>query len=194
MRRIGDKVKIPKLKDVGFFRRKCQEVFTNWDEEYRDPWIPSDTGIRLEEISDRQLKIRTEVAFLTLGQVITRIRTQTKVDNLTCCREQWAAPSNRKADENSTLSWERPIVDPSSSRSLATEDDWVGVVKMTSNEQADSKPLAYMEAIFLSEAQYPGNEKNVDVLGYPLYNIMIISRRHDGVTERAGLGKIHKSA
>ena len=50
-----------------------------------------------------------------------------------------------------------------------------------------------MKAIVLSEAQYLGNEQRPDVLGYPLYNIMLITSS-GGIAERIGLGKVFKSA
>jgi hypothetical protein len=51
-------------------------------------------------------------------------------------------------------------------------------------------------AILLSEAQYLGNEAMLDVLGYPLYNVMLVQKMEekDGVKfmERIGLGKVGK--
>ena len=39
-----------------------------------------------------------------------------------------------------------------------------------------------------------GNEKRVDVLGHPVYNIMAIMKREDMFAERVWLGKIYKFA
>jgi hypothetical protein len=55
-----------------------------------------------------------------------------------------------------------------------------------------------VKAVVLSEAQYLGNEDIPDVLGYPLYNVMLVRKvREDSVSghvfaERVGLGKVYK--
>ncbi|KAK6853899.1 hypothetical protein PG995_010711 [Apiospora arundinis] len=49
--------------------------------------------------------------------------------------------------------------------------------------------------IVLSESQYWGNEKRIDVVGFPLYNVMVVVWDTMGVfAERFGVGKISKSA
>ncbi|KAK8010010.1 hypothetical protein PG990_008975 [Apiospora arundinis] len=49
--------------------------------------------------------------------------------------------------------------------------------------------------IILSESQYWGNEKRIDVVGFPLYNVMVVVWDTMGVfAERFGVGKISKSA
>lgn len=49
--------------------------------------------------------------------------------------------------------------------------------------------------ILLSESQYWGNEKRIDVAGFPLFNVMIVSWDERGeFARRVGLGKISKSA
>ncbi|TEA11432.1 hypothetical protein C8034_v007451 [Colletotrichum sidae] len=49
--------------------------------------------------------------------------------------------------------------------------------------------------ILLSESQYWGNEKRIDVAGFPLYNVLVVQwdERKEFAT-RLGLGKIYKSA
>lgn len=49
--------------------------------------------------------------------------------------------------------------------------------------------------IILSESQYWGNEKRIDVVGFPLYNVMVVEwdTKNEFAT-RLGLGKISKSA
>jgi len=51
-----------------------------------------------------------------------------------------------------------------------------------------------VKAIVLSEAQYMGDEKRVDVVGYPILNIMAIRQNERGFSERIGLGRIEKRA
>lgn len=71
----------------------------------------------------------------------------------------------------------------------------MGTVKLNSGAKPSPNGVCdEVTAIVLSETQYLGNEKRVDVLGYPLYNIMVIEKREGGFVERVGLGKIYKSA
>jgi hypothetical protein len=47
--------------------------------------------------------------------------------------------------------------------------------------------------IVLSEAQYFGNERSIDVVDYPLYNVMLVSAKDTtNVRTRLGLGKLFK--
>jgi hypothetical protein len=49
--------------------------------------------------------------------------------------------------------------------------------------------------IVLSEAQYFGNERSIDVVDYPLYNVMLVSVKDEtNVRTRLGLGKLFKHA
>jgi Heterokaryon incompatibility protein (HET) len=49
--------------------------------------------------------------------------------------------------------------------------------------------------IVLSEAQYFGTERSIDVVDYPLYNVMLVSAKDaNNVRTRLGLGKIFKHA
>jgi hypothetical protein len=49
--------------------------------------------------------------------------------------------------------------------------------------------------IVLSEAQYFGNERSIDVVDYPLYNVMLVSAKDaTNVRTRLGLGKLFKHA
>ncbi|KAK9422249.1 putative Heterokaryon incompatibility domain-containing protein [Seiridium unicorne] len=55
------------------------------------------------------------------------------------------------------------------------------------------------EFIVLSEAQYIGNEINVDIVGFPLYNVMLVEIQSSvpdryKCVQRVGLGKIRKDA
>jgi len=49
--------------------------------------------------------------------------------------------------------------------------------------------------VVLSEAQYFGDEKSIDVVDYPLYNVMLVSEKDaTNVRTRLGLGKLYKHA
>jgi len=49
--------------------------------------------------------------------------------------------------------------------------------------------------VVLSEAQYFGDERSIDVVDYPLYNVMLVSGRDaNNVRTRLGLGKMFKHA
>jgi hypothetical protein len=49
-----------------------------------------------------------------------------------------------------------------------------------------------VKAVVLSEAQYFGNEEIPDVLGYPLYNVLLVHHTENQVYERVGLGQVYK--
>lgn len=191
-----------KLKDVGLFGNKAPVEqdqaltdYKDWESRtgcYSTPSLPV-AGAERHQISNRNLVLRTEVASLTLGATFARVRTYTKAGPSTYFRElDWNVKSHpclAKEDSDTSISQERPIVNLSS----ANRDEWVGAVKMTHIDELEQQEIS-VEAIVLSEAQYLGNEKNFDVLGYPLYNIMVIKRTQNGVAERIGLGKVRKSA
>ncbi|XP_014555934.1 hypothetical protein COCVIDRAFT_71559, partial [Bipolaris victoriae FI3] len=60
----------------------------------------------------------------------------------------------------------------------------------------NTKGANFVTAILLSEAQYLGNETRPDILGYPLYNIILVEELNPKgnvrVMERVGLGRIYK--
>lgn len=76
---------------------------------------------------------------------------------------------------------------------LDAADNVVGRVVPT--DQRKGLSSSHYDFILLSEAQYWGNENRVDVSGYPLFNVMVVSydiRRE--FASRIGLGRIHKDA
>ncbi|KAF4782512.1 hypothetical protein HER10_EVM0013142 [Colletotrichum scovillei] len=73
------------------------------------------------------------------------------------------------------------------------DDEVAGFVIPTNSKQ--SIHLKAFDFVLLSESQYWGNEKRVDVNGFPLYNVMMVEWDHGGKTAtRVGLGKIQKNA
>jgi hypothetical protein len=53
----------------------------------------------------------------------------------------------------------------------------------------------YYEFVVLSEAQYFGNELSIDMVDYPLYNVMLVTAKDaSNVRTRLGLGKLFKHA
>ncbi|KAH8723421.1 hypothetical protein GQ44DRAFT_564581, partial [Phaeosphaeriaceae sp. PMI808] len=85
---------------------------------------------------------------------------------------------------------------------IVTQEHWINtttlekVGTMKFDAGYGSQTTTIVLAIVLSEAQFLGNETSPDVLGYPLYNIMLIEkvREDHGMlfAERIGLGKIYK--
>ncbi|KAK6827356.1 hypothetical protein PG987_010697 [Apiospora arundinis] len=76
---------------------------------------------------------------------------------------------------------------------LNDSDEVVGYVIPT--DQGKTIATHPYDFIVLSESQYWGNEKRIDVVGFPLYNVMVVVWDTMGVfAERFGVGKISKSA
>ncbi|KAM0811211.1 putative HET-domain-containing protein [Seiridium cardinale] len=78
---------------------------------------------------------------------------------------------------------------------LDSEGEVVGEVIPT-NQQSEH---IGGEFIVLSEAQYIGNELNVDIVGFPLYNVMLVEIQSSVLNrykcvQRVGLGKLRKDA
>ncbi|KAN0120361.1 HET domain containing protein [Hyaloscypha variabilis] len=94
-----------------------------------------------------------------------------------------------------------PDVEPDSSQPLPVESMpiWdvngreVGTVQVHEPEKIVSGVL--YNFVVLSEAQYFGTERSIDVVDYPLYNVMLVSEKDkNDVRTRLGLGKLFKHA
>lgn len=172
-----------RIEDLGMFSLPSMAIrgFKDWESDQSRP-APRPRGLDLQQITDRHLVLRTEVATIQLGAECIRIRSSTKLGGIEYCRE----------------TFDDEIVEPLKPGTIISQEQWteissvgrVGVVKMNAGNQGH----IHAEAIVLSEAQYLGNEKKVDVLGYPVYNIMIIKRKNGQIAERIGMGKIYKHA
>lgn len=185
----GKVANLPRTEQLGMFSLPDMQKssFKDWES---DPTRPAPPPRILEkgQLSDRHLVLKTEVASLYLGKQCVRIKHYPKLCGLNYCREMF---EDKDPDDPSqpdiTISYERWIID-------AKTNERVGIVKMNGGNRTVGDSLENIEALILSEAQFLGNEKRVDVLGYPLYNIMIIQRKWSHIAERVGLGKIYKSA
>jgi hypothetical protein len=172
-----------RIEDLGMFSLPNMAIrgFKDWESDQSRP-APRPRGLDLQQITNRHLVLRTEVATIQLGAKCIRIRTSIKLGSIEYCRQAFDAE----------------IMEPSKPGTILSEEQWtqnssgkrVGVVKMNAGNQG----YIHVEAMVLSEAQYLGNEKRVDVLGYPVYNIMIIKYNHGQIAERIGMGKIYKHA
>lgn len=190
--------------DLGFLNQwnVLGQVSRDWESfpKSRRPALPP-RNLALDKLSDRHLIFYTSTASLWLGNECFRIRTCSKFGDTEYIRENlqdlepaqtntnvsWAY-EEREPEQDVTVSRERWIIEPASSTK-------VGTVKLNSGAKASTNGVyGAVTAIVLSEAQYLGNEKRVDVCGYPLYNIMVIEKSGDSFVERIGLGKIYKSA
>ncbi|KAJ9616723.1 hypothetical protein H2200_000442 [Cladophialophora chaetospira] len=153
----------------------------------------SEVNRPLATIADRQLIIRTEVAPISLDGPVLVEQSDSKKGDITYRCYVWPAvyrALSSKNNNNAVFSEERPIKDPATN----TPGTHVGLVKILDESQLSSAYTRPVEAMIMSEAQYLGDEKSIDLLGYTLYNIMVIRRRPDGVVERIWLGKMRKSA
>jgi hypothetical protein len=73
--------------------------------------------------------------------------------------------------------------------------DGVEVGRVQVHEPETIVPGADYDFVVLSEAQYFGDEPSIDVVDYPLYNVMLVSARDaTDVRTRLGLGKLFKHA
>ncbi|KAK0610881.1 heterokaryon incompatibility protein-domain-containing protein, partial [Immersiella caudata] len=76
---------------------------------------------------------------------------------------------------------------------LSHSGEVVGTVVPTDGRRSVSSELYHF--ILLSEAQYYGNEKRVDVSGMPLFNVMLVEWDIQGqFATRMGVGKVRKTA
>jgi hypothetical protein len=140
------------------------------------------------QLSDRHLVLQTEVGILQLGKQCVHVKKRTKIGDVEYCRDVFDPPQfSVKLDEGTSISRERWVIDPETNKN-------VGIVKMNEESALLRSKNKQVTAIILSEAQYLGTEKRVDVLGYPVYNIMVIEWKSGKIAERIGLGKVYKSA
>ena len=168
---------VTKLKRVGLHSQLAM-VDKQWSENNLHDWtskqdyVPTPMlpkqGLRLEQLSDRHLVLHTEVATLYLGAEVVRTRTGIRVGKYEFCREtldqqQEAKPGDSMA--GISVSKERRIIVPSDPNKT------VGFAKFDDGRRPQRRNAEAVEAIILSEAQYFGHERKIDVLGYPLFNV-----------------------
>lgn len=124
-------------------------------------------------LTDRHLVCETQRASFRLGQ--KRLRTE----------PIWHIVEGVAKIKKVLEIWEAEIMDE--------QQNVVGHVVPTDQRMiVSTDPYDF---ILLSESQYWGNEKRIDIVGYPLYNIMLVEWDRMGrVATRTGLGKIAKPA
>jgi hypothetical protein len=188
-----------KLVDLGLLnqRRVLDQITDDWEsfEQKQRPELPP-RGLDLSTLSNHHLVFHTEVASLWLGLDIFKVKTRTKLDDVEYVREthmHWdptvtSAQGNPDIEKIIAVSRERQILEAGTGKVI-------GTIKLNgTNEPEDRSVCQAVTAMVISEAQYMGNEARVDVLGYPVYNIMAIVKKPNGCAERIGLGKIYKYA
>lgn len=121
----------------------------------------NDSDLRARNLSDKHLVIDTEEAFLYLGGQCSSMRAYTP--DMKMAHPDFVADSiDFAADEIARERW------------LYADEELQHKVGVATHCTQSPHESHRVRAILLSEAQYLGNEKKPDVLGYPLYNIMLI--------------------
>ncbi|KAJ6278926.1 heterokaryon incompatibility protein-domain-containing protein [Bipolaris maydis] len=191
------------LQELGLFGMLNMSTrgFRDWDSADARPAPKPRLDIPLHAFEEQHLIVHTELANLELGSDCWKVRTLTKRAGDEHCiinfhdtePTETASKAEEEVDQpdlhiNTVVSREHWI-------NTATHPR-VGTVKFDTGYSA--KHPNYVTAILLSEAQYLGNETRPDVLGYPLYNIILVKtvrvRGKVKFMERIGLGKIYKYA
>ncbi|KAL9111784.1 MAG: hypothetical protein Q9227_003843 [Pyrenula ochraceoflavens] len=126
-------------------------------------------------LDDRHLVFETQAATLVVGQSCHRKRKLSAKSGSIFVHEQLQLAADGD---------ERFMLDSNRER--------IGVAKL--HGPRPYRDSSFVEALLLSGAQFFGTEKKVDVLGYPLYNILLVKRDETGLSERIGLGKVFKHA
>jgi len=138
----------------------------------------------------QKLQIENEYAAIEKWNLV--VRTQISQFKL-----RWES----EAQEVDSESEHDPDAEPEPSDSLLSDSmpiwdasgKYVGEVRVHDPETILSG-VKY-DFIVLSEAQYFGDERSIDIVDYPLYNVMLVSGKDaSGVRTRLGLGKMFKHA
>jgi hypothetical protein len=166
---------------------------TDWEsssQEVRSAYVQLPSDI----LNAQHLVIAAETAMLKLGQKMWRTTRTVKVggieQSVVTFEETCPHPNTSVSDDKIEIHQEYWLDTKTMPRAGVMRIDMAGF----------DINLKDVKAVVLSEAQYFGNEDKPDVLGYPLYNIMLIRRIPDKkglgqvFAERVGLGQIYKFA
>lgn len=190
------------LQELGLFGMSNMSAreFRDWDSADARPAPKPRLNIPLNELTERHLIMNTELVSLQLGSDCWKVRTSTKRGGDEHCIIEF---HDTKPTE--TTSKAEEVTQPDLQiKTVVSREHWIntathlraGTVKFDTG--FDEHRANSVTAILLSEAQYLGNETRPDVLGYPLYNIILVKtvRVEGGVKfmERIGLGRIYKYA
>jgi len=195
------------LEPVGLFGRKeFMDGFDPPDWESSNSKTEQPRPLPAQIFGDRTLVIFAQTAMLILHQQTWRtirtsyvkshdvsrvtfentdIKSDTLGETITTRQEYWLRAQKSEGGGNS----EKGLANVEG----GIEDVKIGVGRI---DEADFGAInTSVKAVVLSEAQYLGNEDVPDVLGYPLYTVMLVrqSEKHARVYERVGLGHVHKS-
>jgi hypothetical protein len=190
------------LQELGLFGmpNMSAKKFKDWDTLDAKPAPKPKLKIALQQLNDQHLVMNTEVANLQLGSDYWKVRTSTKRAGNEHCIITFhdTEPTETKLKAEEATQPDLQI------KTVVSREHWIntathlraGTVKLDTNY--DVNRVKSVTAILLSEAQYLGNEATPDVLGYPLYNIILVEtvREENSLKfmERIGLGKIYKYA
>lgn len=171
LRRVG-------LLNAPWLNRNRFPLYPDWETREAPP-VPV---ISVPAPQNRYLIISTEEAILYVGRGFFEGRRYTAESDAACVDIEFDLLGIGDADAR-----ERSIF------STETLSEPIGASTCSVWPSRSNIEHVAVKAIVLSEAQYLGDERRPDVLGYPLYNIMLIMSS-GGIAERVGLGKVLKSA
>ncbi|CAN9450495.1 unnamed protein product [Alternaria alternata] len=190
------------LQELGLFgMSKMSAVgFRDWDSADARPAPKPRLNIPLDKLTEQHLIMNTELVNLNLGSNCWKARTSTKrAGDEHCIIEFYdTKPTETTSKAEEVAQQDLQI------KTVVSREHWIdtgtnpkaGTVKFDTG--FDEHRANSVTAILLSEAQYLGNETRSDVLGYPLYNIILVKTvRVEGdvkFMERIGLGRIYKHA
>jgi hypothetical protein len=154
--------------------------------------------IALERLSEQPLFTNTEMASLQLGDDCWKVRTSTKRAGTKHCIITFhnTEPFQTATKIDKSMQPDLQI------ETVVSQGHWIttathlraGTVKFDTTSNRDRTNS--ITAILLSEAQYLDNEATLDILGSPLYNVILAKtvREESGVNliERVGFGRIYK--
>ena len=189
------------LQELGLFGmfNMSARGFRDWDSADARPAPKPRLDIPLHELEEQHLVVHTELVNLELGSDCWKVRTSTKRAGDEHCM------INFHDTEPTETASEAEVDQPNLQiKTVVSREHWIntathlraGTVKFDTGYNA--KSANSVTAVLLSEAQYLGNETRPDILGYPLYNIILVKKlRSEGnvkFMERIGLGMIYKYA
>ncbi|KAI4913032.1 uncharacterized protein J4E92_009904 [Alternaria infectoria] len=199
---VQKKLKGFSLQELGLFGMPTMSArgHGDWDSADAKPAPKPRLGIPLHELKERHLIMNTESVSLDLASELWKVQTTTKRDDKEHCIIKFydTKPTEPALKAEEVTQTDLQI------KTVVSREHWIkttthlraGTVKF--DTAYDANRATSVTAILLSEAQYLGNETRPDVLGYPLYNIMLVEtvEVRSGVRfmERIGLGKVYKHA
>jgi len=190
------------LQELGLFGmfNMSAKGFGGWDSADAKPAPKPRLNIPLDGLKEQHLIMKTELVNLELGSDCWKVRTSTKRAGKEHCIINF-----HDTEPPETASKAEEVTQPDLQiKTVVSREHWIntathiraGIVKFDTGYDANRANSVI--AILLSEAQYLGNETRPDVLGYSLYNIILVKTVEEigsvKFMERIGLGRIYKYA